>query len=143
MIGAKVNVVGGWGDEFAKRVNRATRDAVQDAVEVGAREASAASLPRRRSGDMSKMDVIPVRATPTGWEAGFRSKGWYAGFQSRGTLGARKGKVKAATLARRASPSGQARFAKVAGSKGITPLGFLEKGRSAARKHLVARLNRL
>ncbi len=113
MIGAKVNVVGGWGDEFAKRVNRATRDAVQDAVEVGAEVASAGAQARRRSGDMAQMQIIPVRGTATGWEAGFRSKAWYAGFQSRGT------------------------------KRGITPLKFLEQGRSAARKNLIDRLNRL
>jgi len=113
VIGARVNVVGNWGDEFARRVNRVTRDAVQDAVEVGAREASAAAQSRRRTGKMAQMEVLAVRGTPTGWQAGFRSEAWYAGFQSRGT------------------------------KRGITPLKFLEQGRSAARKHLISRLNRL
>ncbi len=113
MIGAKVNVVGGWGDEFAKRVNRATRDAVQDAVEVGAREASAAAQSRTRTGKMAQMEVLDVRGTPTGWQAGFKSRAFYADWQSRGT------------------------------KRGITPLGFLEKGRSAAHKNLIDRLNRL
>ncbi len=113
MIGAKVNVVSGWGDEFAKRVNRATRDAVQDAVEVGAREASAGAQTRRRTGKMAQMEVLDVRGTPTGWQAGFKSRAFYAGFQSRGT------------------------------KRGITPLKFLEQGRSAARKNLIDRLNRL
>ncbi len=143
MIGARVNVVGRWGEEFARKANAQARLATQQAVEVGADVASAGAQARRRTGKMAEMEIIPVRGTPTGWTAGFRSKGWYAGFQSRGTLGSRRGKVKESTLRRRESVSGQARFAKVAGSGGITPLGFLERGRSAARKHLVDRLNRL
>jgi hypothetical protein len=62
---------------------------------------------------MAEMEILPVRGTPTGWSGGFRSKAWYAGFQSRGT------------------------------KSGITPLKFLEKGRTEARKSLIARLNRL
>ncbi len=113
MIGARVNVVGRWGEEFARKANAQAKSATQNAVEVGAQVASAGAQARRRSGDMSEMQIIPVRGTPTGWAAGFRSKAWYAGFQSRGT------------------------------KRGITPLKFLEQGRSAARKNLIDRLNRL
>lgn len=113
MIGAKVNVVGNWGAEFAKHVNAKVADAVADASEDGAKVASAASQARRRTGHMAEMEILPVRGTPSGWTGGFRSKAWYAGFQSRGT------------------------------KRGITPLKFLEKGRTEARKSLIARLNRL
>lgn len=113
MIQAKINVVGGWGQDFARRVNLQVRDAVSDASEVGAEVASHASQPRRRTGQMAQMEVLPVRGTVTGWMGGFRSRAWYAGFQSRGT------------------------------KDGIRALGFLEKGRTEARKYLLARLNRL
>lgn len=91
---------------------------------------------------MDDIRAVDVRGTPDGWEGGFRSDAFYSGFQSRGTVASRK-RVKASTLRRRSSPSGQARFSKVAGSRGITPLRHEEKGLAAAKKHLVGLLNRL
>lgn len=143
MISARISVERGWGDAMARRIEKQARAAMQPASEDGARVASQASLSRRRTGRMAQMDVLPTIATPRGYSAGFRSRGFYAGFQSFGTAGARKRKVKASTLRRRQSPSGQARSARFGANKGITPLGFLEKGRTAARKSLIARLNRL
>ena len=143
MISAKVNVVGGWGQEFAKRVNRQVKDAVHDASVEGARVAEAAAQPRNRTGRMANMDVLPVKATVSGWSGGFFSHAFYAGFQSAGTLGSRTRKVKSSTLRRRQSATGKARQARVGSSGGIKGLGFLEKGRAASRKELLARLNRL
>jgi hypothetical protein len=142
MISARVDIGKAWGDEFARAIERQARIELERAMEEGAEVASQASLPRRRTGRMAQMDVLPVIPTPTGYQGAFRSRAFYAGFQSSGTGGTRKRKVRAATLRRRQTPSGQARQAAY-GSRGITPLGFLEKGRSAARKSLVARLNRL
>lgn len=113
MISARVNVVGRWGPEFAKRVNAQVRDAVQDAAEVGAEVSARESLSRRRTGKMAVMDVLSVRGTGTGWEAGWKSRAFYARMQSGGT------------------------------KRGVTPQRFLEKGATAARKHLRDRLNRL
>ena len=113
MIGAKINVAGSWGAEFAKRVNAQVRDAVADAAETGAEVASQAAAARRRTGRMQEMEVLPVKGTHDGWEGGFRSRAFYARFQSGGTKG------------------------------GITPLHFFEKGRAAARKSLRERLSRL
>jgi hypothetical protein len=113
MISAKVNVVEGWGAEFARRVNRAAEDAVTDASKAGAAVASNASGSRRRSGTMATMVLLPVVGTEAGWEGGFKSAAWYAGFENSGTTG------------------------------GITGLHFLEAGRTAAKKKLVDRLNRL
>lgn len=113
MIKTTVHVGRGWGHDLAKRVNAQVRDAVQDAVEEGARVASRESLARRRTGKMAQIDVLPVRGTPTGWEAGFKSRAFYARMQSGGT------------------------------ARGVTALRFLEKGRTAARKYLKARLDRL
>lgn len=143
MISAKVNVVQGFGAEFSRRVNAQVRDALADASKRGAETASRASEPRRRTGRMAEIEPVPVRGTPTGWEAGFSSKAFYARFQSEGTLGSRRRRAKASTLRRRQSASGQARLAKLGSSGGIPALGFLEKGRSEARKYLLERLRHL
>lgn len=143
MISAKIDLERGWGDAFARRIEQQARVELGRATEDGAKEAARASLPRRRTGRMSTIDTLPVIPTPRGYSGGFRSRAFYAGFQSHGTLGSRSRKVSAGTLRRRQSASGQARQAKIGASKGIPALGFLEKGRSAARKSLIDRLNRL
>lgn len=143
MIQAKVDVGKTWGPEFARRVNAQVRDALADASKVGADVASQASQSRRRTGRMAEIEAVPVRPTVSGWEAGFDSKAFYARFQSEGTLGSRRKRVKASTTRRRQSASGQARLARLGGSGGVAPLGFLEKGRAAARKYLIERCRRL
>ncbi len=143
MISARISLEKGWGDAMARRIERQVPTLVREAAEDGADVAASASQARRRTGRMAEMDVLPVTPTPRGVSGGFRSRAFYAGFQSRGTAGNRRGKVKASTLRRRQSASGQARAAKFGANSGITPLGFLEKGRAAMRKSLVARLNRL
>jgi hypothetical protein len=85
MITAKVNVVSGWGEEYARRVNAQVREAVREAAEAGAETASQIARARTRTGRMAQMEVLPVKGTPTGWEGGFRSRAWYAHFQSGGT----------------------------------------------------------
>jgi len=143
VVGATVNVVSGWGEQFAREINAEVRDAVKDSSRVAAQEAASVAAGRRRTGKMAQMEPVDVRGTPTGWEGGFRSQAWYSGFQSRGTLKSRKRALKVSTLRRRSSASGQDRFAKVSGSGGIRPLGHEEKGLAVGKKHLVARLNAL
>lgn len=143
MIGARVDVRTGWGAEFAREVNQQVAHAVAEASHVGARVASQEASKRRRSGKMDVVAAVEVVGTTQGWEGGFRSAAFYSGMQSRGTVGSRTRSVKKSTLQRRASRSGQARYAKVAGSRGITPLRHEEKGLAAARKRLLELLNRL
>lgn len=143
MISARISIERGWGDRFARRIESQVPGHLRSATEEGAKVASDASLPRRRTGRMARMDVLPVVPTPRGYQGGFRSRAFYAGFQSTGTAGSRRRKVKASTLRRRQSASGLKRAARFGANRGIAPLGFLEKGRLAARKALVARLNRL
>lgn len=143
MIGASVNVAGGWGDAFARRVNADVRDAVTAASREGAETAAAIAQRRRRTGRMAEIEVLGTVGTPTGWEGGFRSPAFYAPFHDEGTLGSRRRRLKASTLRRRQSGSGQARQAKLAGSAGIPPLRFLAEGRRVARRRLVDELNRL
>lgn len=143
MISARIDLERGWGDKMARAIEQHARAAIAPAAEDGAKVASDASRSRRRTGRMAEMDVLPVIPTQRGYSGGFRSRAWYAGFQSFGTGGSRKRKVKASTLHRRQSASGQARAARFTGNPGIAPLHFLEKGRAAMRKSLVSRLNQL
>ena len=113
MISARISLERGWGDAMARRIEQQARVELERAVEDGAKAASQASLSRRRTGTMAQMETLPVVATPRGFTSGFRSKAWYAGFQSRGT------------------------------KRGISALGFLEKGRTAARKSFISRIDRL
>jgi hypothetical protein len=140
VISARVSIERGWGDRFARRIEQQVPGLLRAAAEEGAKVASDASRSRQRTGKMAKMEVLPARETPRGFQGGFRSRAWYAGFQSYGTKGQRNRRVSAATLRRRQSSSEQARQSS---SLGISPLGFLEKGRTAMRRALIARLNRL
>lgn len=142
MISARIDLVSGWGEKMARKLEQRARDAVRPAAEEGAKIASAASASRRRTGRMAQMEILPTTTTPRGFAGGFRSKAWYAGFQSRGTGGSRKARVKASTLQRRRSASGQTRQVRYGANRGITPLGFLEKGRAAMRKSLIENLER-
>jgi hypothetical protein len=86
--------------------------------------------------------VLPVRGSPDGWEASFRSRAPWRIFQDLGTLQGRSTKLKASTLARRATPSGQARQSRVGDSPGIEPLHFYAAGRRAGRKAMMEVINR-
>lgn len=148
MISARVDVRTGWGVEFAREVNQQIARELRAATELGAQEAARVASRRRKTGALATIEAVDVIATPEGWEGGFRSKAarnsqFYSGFQSRGTLGRRTRKLKQATLNRRETPSGQARFGKVAGHAGIEPLGHEETGRARARRELIDRINRL
>lgn len=143
MIQSRFDVRAGFGDELARRINDRVRDGVAEAAEVGAEVASGEAGKRRHTGKMQRMSTVPVVGTDSGWTGGFKSAAFYSGMQSRGTLGSRTRKVKASTERRRQSPSGAARYAKVAGGKGVSPLGHEEAGLKAAKRHLVAYVNRL
>lgn len=147
MIKTTFNVVANFGAEIAQAANLIAREELQRASDFGAEQASSLAGGRRRTGEMAKFKAVQVIPTASGWRGGFRSDAgisgeFYSGFQSRGTLASRKRKVKQQTLNRRESPSGKARYAKVAGKKGITPLGHEEKARAQARAFLIANLNR-
>lgn len=114
MIRATFTLRQGWGAEFSRRINRVVEEELGHASKTGAAVASSIAATRSRSGTMADMELLEVEGNAAaGWDGGFRSKAWYAGFQNKGT------------------------------SRGIVGLHFLEKGRTAARKQLVDRLNRL
>jgi hypothetical protein len=150
VIRARFNVVQNFGQRFAEQTNERAIAALEAASADGAEVASRIASQRQRGPNPKMKNIRPVavRPTETGYMAGFRSDAgisgeFYSGFQSRGTLGARTRKVKSSTLARRQSPSGAKRHAKVAGRKGITPLKHEETGLRFAKQSLINRLRSL
>jgi len=113
------------------------KQAVTAGAMVGAQVAGRVASQRSRSGKMARMEVLPVRQTPDGYEASFRSPAYYRLFQDLGTLKGRTRKLKKATLDRRNSPSGQARLAKAGDSIGIEPLYFYRAGRRAGTRAMM------
>jgi hypothetical protein len=141
MVRSRVDVTMRFG-EITEAVNKLAKEAVSAGAQEGARVAASIASSRRRTGLMAQMEVLPVRGSPDGWEASFRSRAPYRIFQDLGTLQGRSTKLSAATLARRSSPSGQARQARAAGSPGIEPLHFYRAGRSAGRKAMMGVVHR-
>lgn len=122
---------------ITEAVDDLAKQAVTAGAHEGARVASSIARTRQDTGTMAQMEVLGVRGSPDGWEASFRSRAWWRLYQDLGTLQGRSTKLSAATLARRSSPSGQARQAKVAGRPGIEPLHFYRAGRRAGRKKMM------
>jgi len=137
MIKARVDVSTDFG-RITREVNDLAKRAVTSGARVGAQTASEVASERSHTGTLAHMDVLPVRGSPDGWEASFRSRAYYRLFQDLGTLENRGTRLSAATVARRSSPSGQARQAKVAGRAGIEPLFFYRAGRRAGRAAMLA-----
>jgi hypothetical protein len=123
-------------------VNTLARRAVQAGAQAGAQVAAGVASQRRDTGLMAQMEVLPVHGSPDGWEASFRSRAPWRIFQDLGTYQNRSTKLSAATLARRSSPSGQARAARGAGNPGVEPLHFYRAGRRAGRRAMLDVINR-
>ena len=140
MIRSRVDISTDFG-QITDGVNALARRAVQAGALEGARVASAIASERRDTGLMAQMEVLPVRGSPDGWEASFRSRAYWRLWQDLGTLQGRSTKLSSATVARRASPSGQARLARAAGNPGIEPLHFYRAGRRAGRRRMMDVIN--
>lgn len=145
MIAANVNLTASRFDRVIASNEQRVKHALAVGAREGAAEASRVAGSRRRSGKMSDFEVIEPRGDVDGFTAGFRNdpKAWWERYQNDGTLSHRSAErgsgsglkpLKAQTLRRRSTPSGQERFGKVSGNAGIEPLRFFEKGRAAARK---------
>jgi hypothetical protein len=141
VIRARVDVTTNFG-AITEAVNDLSRRAVSAGAQEGARVAGQIAATRKDTGLMAQMEVLPVRGSPDGWESSFRSRAPWRIFQDLGTLQGRGTKLKASTLARRASPSGQARLARVGDSPGIEPLHFYRAGRRAGRRAMLEVINR-
>ena len=141
----KVDVVKeiGWEDKVWADIEVGLKDAM--AVTTLERAKAATDIARKRSRpgphrkmmEITELTIFPYsEGWTSGLEGGITSPAWYAWFQSDGTLASRKKPVKKATLERRSSLSGKARYAKVAGNKGITPLEFFDAAIKVGRAEL-------
>lgn len=114
--------------EITDRVNAIARNGVQAAAEEGARVAGELASQREKTGRMAAMRVLPARGALDGWEASFESPVFYAWFQNDGTLGNRDRALKQPPRTNRDREPGT----------GVKPLHFLDAGRRAGRKALIA-----
>lgn len=114
-------------------VRRLARDAADEGAKVGGAAAAAIAAQRSETGAMAAIRIEPaVPRESTGWVAAFVSPVYYAWFQNFGTLGSRKRALKRQPTGNRTRDPGT----------GIKPLHFLEAGRRAGRKAMIARLER-
>jgi hypothetical protein len=150
VIHVDVVKITGWNEMLLHDIDAGIGEAVRGATLEMAKAATGIARRRQRPGthrkmmEITELTVFPYRSGwESGWEGGIMSPAWYAWFQSDGTLGSRKKPVKQATLDRRSSPSGKARYAKVAGRKGITPLEFFDAATKVGRRELKARIEAL
>ena len=128
-----------WAADLIEDAKPQIKESVRLASVEMAKTAAPIAFTRQRAGTHRKMHEITelvVFEFSTGYEGGITSPAWYAYFQNDGTLGSRKKPLRASTLQRRQSPSGQARLAKVQGRKGITPLKFFDEAVKVGRKNL-------
>lgn len=144
MIRATIKTFGSF-DGVAAVTDQLARDVAQAGAVAGRDEFERVASQRRRTGKMSDVRVIPVQGDVNGYTAGVANdpKAWYERFQDHGTLASRKKKkLHKLTHMRRATPSGQTRYAKVSGHKGITPLGFTSAARKVGKAAMRSRLAR-
>lgn len=120
--------------------NRAIREALKEAADVGAHVAEQVASQREgQTGQMQQITVSDVRGSVTGWEVEVISPAPWAWFQEFGTLGNRTRRLKQS--ARSTTPSGRQPPSREAGT-GITPLRFLGAGATASRRVFLDLLTR-
>lgn len=143
MIRATVKAFPGF-DRVLAVTDQLARETAQAGAEAGRDEFVRVASQRKRTGKMSDARVIDAKGDINGWTAGVANdpKAWYDRFQDLGTNASRTRKLKKQTLRRQATPSGQARQAKVVGHKGITPLGFSAAARRKGKEAMRSRLAR-
>jgi len=107
-------------------------EAIMAASALGAQAARDVASPRRRTGEMGNIEVLPIGYDRKGLVGGFRSPAPWAWFQDEGTLGNRTKPLKQPGRRRRAAPP----------DSGIEPLKFMEAGRTIGRRQLLIELKR-
>lgn len=130
---------------FDRMVDQAVSQALFSAANEGARTAQE-KRPRanyRIEGIQAKTVANAPKRTAKGSEVQLVDTDHRAVWFELGTLSRRKRKVSRATLARRSSGSGQARFAKTAGNPGVYPTRFLAAGIVVTKKRFVEHLARI
>lgn len=144
MIRASVKAYGGGFDGILAVTEKLARETAQAGAEAGRDEFARVASQRQRTGKMSDVRVIDAAGDVNGYTAGVANdpKAWYSRFQDHGTNGSRKKRLSKQTERRRATASGQARQAKVAGRTGIKPLGFTSAARKVGKQAMRSRLAR-
>lgn len=116
--------------EITADVNQLAREAVTAGAHAGAQAAHAVASQRQVTGRMASIRTEPVHGSDNGWTASFVSPVYYAWFQNYGTLGNRRKALKGSPRTNRTRDPGT----------GVEPLHFLEAGRRAGRKAILARV---
>lgn len=137
LVTSRVDVSSNFG-AVTRRLDELSREAVAIAArEGGAVAAQIASTRRgtRSEGDdetqsMSDVRVSSPSRTQDGWQASFVSPVKHAWFQNYGTLGNRRKPLKQTPRTNRTRAPGT----------GVEPLGFLDAGRRAGRRALIAHI---
>lgn len=117
-------------DHVTREYSDAIERALVEAGAVGAEVASSHAAQRSRSGAMANVrhtPALPLRGARHGADVVIYSSPYYATYQNWGTLSSRTRKLKQPGRRKREGV-------------GVRPLYFMEKGRSAGRKVLLARL---
>lgn len=138
MISSQIQVTDRF-PEITLEVEQLAVRALDAAAQTAAQTARQVASRRRKTGRMSDFEAIPAAGSEDGYASGIRNDpgAWYDRFQNYGTAGNRRRKLKASTLRRRESPSGQARQQRFGTNRGIEPLGFLEAARREGRRELL------
>lgn len=130
-------------DLFDTQVRRAAERALGRAAGAGMAVARAKETRVKTGALKGGIIVEPVRRTGGGQLTVAIAGGDYKTiWHELGTNSRRRRKVAKSTLRRRASSTGQARQAKVAGNKGVKPLYFLRAGLKVASLRLLPELER-
>ncbi len=126
-ISSRVDVTNNF-PVISREVSALAKRAVHAAALEGAAHASQIASARSESGAMAGMRVSSPTGGTSGWEAAFLAPVYYAWFQNWGTRGNRTRPLK---------QPGRSVLSREPGT-GITPLYFLDQGRTHGRKVMLA-----
>lgn len=131
LVTSRVDVFIEFG-KLERQLDDLARDAVAIAAQQGATVAAQVAATRSKTGQMASMRVSSPSRTPDGWQASFTSPVHYAWHQNYGTLGNRRKALKQSPRTNRTRDPGT----------GVEPLRFLEAGRAAGRRALLAHIRK-
>ena len=131
LVKSRVDVYSQFG-RLTRELDDLARDAVAIAAREGANVAGQIAAERSKTGQMASMRVSSPSRTPDGWTASFTSPVPYAWHQNYGTLGNRRKPLKQSPRTGRTRQPGT----------GIEPLRFLDAGRSAGRRAMIAHIRK-
>ncbi len=126
--------------EYGRAAERAIERSLGRSAAVGVAAARAKETRVKTGALRSSISATPVRWTRRGADLSIVASDFKALWHELGTLKRRRRKLKASTVRRQQTASGQARLASARG--GLKPLYFLQAGKRAAAPVLLASLGR-